>query len=151
MDLPETEGFTADTWRSDDGERHWRGDVWKPGEGWKLHEEAWVALEVDLPAGDYTVEVQLATALWLNNANDAMNVDMSIMALENIDKTESAQKVRTQMASLYKRATNKVLPLDVTDIWVDELVVHAAERASEDWTWNQGAQCSPWQLSLIHI
>ena len=57
-----------------------------------------------------------------------MNVDMSIMALENIDKTESAQKVRTQMASLYKRATNKVLPLDVTDIWVDELVVHAAER-----------------------
>ena len=153
MDLPETEGFTADTWRSDDGERHWRGDVWKPGEGWKLHEEAWVALEVDLPAGDYTVEVQLATALWLNNANDAMNVDMSIMALENIDKTESAQKVRTQMASLYKRATNKVLPLDVTDIWVDELVVHAAERASEDWTWNQGAQCSPWQLwpeNVIH-
>ena len=91
-DLPETEGFTADTWRSDDGERHWRGDVWKPGHGWKLHEEAWVALEVDLPAGDYTVEVQLATALWRNNARDAMNVDISVVALENLDKTESAQK-----------------------------------------------------------
>ena len=54
------------------------------------------------------------------------------------------------MASLYKRATMSFTALDVTDIWVDELVVHAAERASEDWTWNQGA-VFPWQLWLPYF
>tara|TARA_Y100000385_G_C12525214_1_gene397164 strand:- start:36 stop:488 length:453 start_codon:yes stop_codon:yes gene_type:complete len=109
-----------------------------------MHEQAWVAFEVDLPAGEYAVELQLATSLFSNNFNEAMSMQMSISALDNVDKTESAKQVRRQMTSLYSRATNKVLPTDVADIMVERLVDHASEQTTRSWT--DGAHCDVWQL-----
>jgi len=146
VDLPDTEGFSVDTWRSDDGELHWRGDVWEPAQGWKMHENAWVAFEVDLPAGDYTVEVQLATALWQNNAKDALNASMLMSALDNTAKTEGTQKVRAQVASLYKRATNKDLPADAVDYWLDEFAEYVADAPGSHWHHGGEGSCDAWRL-----
>ena len=75
-DLPDTNGFVADRWRNDDGESGWRGYV---NGGWRwmdlAYEQAWVAFEVDLPAGQYTLDIQLATSLFTNNINDSMGVE----------------------------------------------------------------------------
>ena len=131
-ELPETEGFTADTCCG--GDWYSRGEVFAPAQGWRMHEWAWVALEVDLPAGDYTVEVQLATTLWDNNVNDAMNVDLSISALENVEQTELAKNVRNQMESLYKRATNQPLSADIADIMVEQLMEYASASGKRDWS-----------------
>jgi len=146
VDLPDTEGFSVDTWRSDDGELHWRGDVWEPAQGWKMHENAWVAFEVDLPAGDYTVEVQLATALWQNNAKDALNASIFMSALDNTAKTEGTQKVRAQVASLYKRATNKDLPADAVDYWLDEFAEYVADAPGSHWHHGGEGSCNAWRL-----
>ena len=49
-------------------------------------EQAWVEFEVDLPAGQYTLDIQLATSLFTNNINDEMSVSVTLSALENIEK-----------------------------------------------------------------
>lgn len=144
VDLPNTDGFVAERWHNDEGGSGWRGDVRSGADGWWMHEQAWVAFEVDLPAGEYAVELQLATSLFSNNFNEAMSMQMSISALDNVDKTESAKQVRRQMTSLYSRATNKVLPTDVADIMVERLVDHASEQTTRSWT--DGAHCDVWQL-----
>ena len=144
VDLPDTEGFEAERWQNDEGDSGWRGDVKTSADGWWMHEQAWVAFEVDLPAGDYSVEVQLATSLFTNNFHDAMSVQLSISALENIEDTESARRVKNQLASLYKRATNQSLPADVNELMIEQLVEHAAAQTTR--SWHQGADCNVWQV-----
>ena len=144
VDLPDTGGFEAERWQNDEGDSGWRGDVKTSADGWWMHEQAWVAFEVDLPAGDYVVEVQLATSLFKNNFHDAMSVQFSISALENIEDTESARRVTNQLASLYKRATNQSLPADVNKLMVDQLVEHSAAQTTR--SWHAGAYCDVWQV-----
>ena len=113
--------------------------------GWTLHMGgAWVAFEVDLPAGDYLVEVQLATRLWSNNLNDSMGVEINLSARDNVEQTRSAQLVNAQMLSLYKRATNRALPPDLVDHMVSLLVQHAAEQ--ENRSWRDNTHCEWWQM-----
>ena len=144
IDLPYTDGFVAERWQNDQGDSGWRGDVNGQAEGWWMHEQAWVAFEVDLPAADYEVEVQVATSLFKNNVNNAMSVDFSISALENIEQTQSAKNVKSQMASLYKRATNKTLPADTVAAMVERFVEHAGEQTTR--SWRDGAHCDVWGL-----
>ena len=96
-----------------------------------MHEQAWVAFEVDLPAGQYTVDIQLATSLFTNNINDEMSVSVTLSALENIEKTSSAKLVDAQMRALYARATNRELPPDRLDQMVNLLVEHSMEQ--DEW------------------
>jgi len=88
--------------------------------------------------------VQLATSLFKNNVNDAMNIEMSVSALENVEQTQSAKNVRNQMSSLYQRATNKILPADIVDVMVKQLVEHAEAQTTR--SWRDGAHCDVWRL-----
>jgi hypothetical protein len=144
VDLPNTDGFVAERWQNDQGDSGWRGDVREAADGWWMHEQAWVAFEVELPAADYEVEVQLATSLFKNNVNDAMNIEMSVSALENVEQTQSAKNVRNQMSSLYQKATNKILPADIVDVMVKQLVEHAEAQTTR--SWRDGAHCDVWRL-----
>ena len=143
-DLPATKGFEADRWQNDEGESGWRGDVRGQADGWWMHEQAWVAFEINLPAGQYTVDVQLATSLFTNNINDEMAVGVSFTALENIQKTKSAKLVDAQMRALYMRATNRELPPDRADKMVNLLVEHSMEQ--EDQSWRDDVHCDWWQI-----
>ena len=143
-DLPDTNGFVADRWRNDEGESGWRGDVRNQADGWWMHEQAWVAFEVDLPAGQYTLDIQLATSLFTNNINDEMSVSVTLSALENIEKTSSAQLVDAQMRALYARATNRELPPDRLDQMVNLLVEHSMEQNGGGW--RDDVHCEWWQM-----
>ena len=105
---------------------------------------AWVAFEADLPAGDYLVEVQLATRLWSNNLNDSMRVEIQFSARDNVEQTRSAQLVNAQMRDLYKRATNRALSPDLVDHMVSLLVQHSAEQ--ERRSWRDDTHCDWWQM-----
>ena len=143
-DLPATKGFEADRWQNDEGESGWRGDVRSQADGWWMHEQAWVAFEINLPAGQYTVDVQLATSLFTNNINDEMAVGVFFTALENTQKTKSAKLVDAQMRALYMRATNRELPPDRADKMVNLLVEHSMEQ--EDQSWRDDVHCDWWQI-----
>ena len=144
VDLPDTSGFVAERWHNDEGASGWRGDVRDDAKGWWMHEQAWVAFEVDLPAGDYDVEVKLATSLYDNNVNESMRAELSLQALDHQDQTVTAKQVKRQMEALYLRATNDVLPTEVAEIMINELVEHAA--AQNTGSWRDGAHCDVWNL-----
>ena len=129
VDLPEMDGFDADLWRNDEGESGWRGYVNGAAGGWTFHQGgAWVAFDADLPAGNYLVEVQLATRLWSNNLNDSMRVEIQFSARDNVEQTRSAQLVNAQMRDLYKRATNRALSPDLVDHMVCLLYTSPSPR-----------------------
>ena len=95
VDLPDTSGFVAERWHNDEGASGWRGDVRSDANGWWMHEQAWVAFEVDLPAGDYDIEVKLPPHD--NNVNESMRAELSLQAVDHQDQTVTAKQVKKQM------------------------------------------------------
>ena len=147
VDLLSMAEVTIDTYRDDEGNEHPRGDVHYDAGGLWLHENAWVELLLDLPAGNYEVELTLATALLENNINDAMIVNVNALALENTKETEAAQQVRRQMISLLHNATTR----EPTDQQVDMLIEMLNAHAEEALTWGDHffegeGSCDTWAM-----
>ena len=141
--LESQSGFDAETWQRDDGQIFWRGDANDSRWGWRMHENAWVALNVDLAAGTYTVEVVLATVLQENNVNDEMTASISLSAVDNVNETATGKAVLDQLKALYLATTNQQLS-DARAIELSEkLVAHAKEHGRRNWNW---AGCDVWPV-----
>jgi hypothetical protein len=114
--------------------------------GWQLHENAWISIDANVPAGDYEVEWRLGTTLFDNNVNDAMLVQTAITARENIHKTESMQLLRAEMHALYLNATNRPLPEQTADSLLELLLTHAEMAAARSHRAYDAGQCDLWSL-----
>ena len=138
--------FSADTWTDDEGEQHWRGWA-ERGAGWSMHTGAWAQFEANLPAGSYEVEFRMATKLPQNNVNDHMTAGISLVALDNISQTASAQAVRSQLSKLILNSTSR----QVSDLQLDKLIDSITNRATEarkhgSWFRGTDGHCDTWSI-----
>ena len=107
-ELPEQSGFDSAIWvEIDNGERNTWGQVldakWAPEPG------GWMSLEVDLPEGNYELEVKFATRLSENNLNEAVRAHLAMTAGAAGSGNEATQAIEQQIAKLYLQATNTQL------------------------------------------
>jgi len=144
--LPYQSSFKYDTWQDDDGNEHPRGQLNDGTGGWQLHENAWISIDTSLPEGDYEVEWRLGTTLFANNVNEAMVVQTTITARENIDKTESMQMLRAELQTLYLNGTSRALTEETTDSLLDMLLAHAEMAAARSHRADDEGQCDLWHL-----
>ena len=139
----DNQGFSADRWEDENGEFHWRGQA--DGNGWRLHSGAWVEVEVDLPAGQYEIEVELATALRENNINTVMTARAAVRATRNLAQTEDGQRVAEQIDAILQRANSRA-PTQAEVSALFSLLVNSASRAraSSSSFKEQGNNCETW-------
>jgi len=144
-DFERADGFAAEQWRDDEGAYHWRGNAEQ--KGWRMHSGAWVEVSVDLPAGEYTLAIELGTAMLENNKNDAMTAMVSARALQNQHKTESGKAVRQQIADILRRTTSRQ-PASQEVTAMMNLLKKSASDAKERTPWyrDQGNRCETWYV-----
>lgn len=120
-----------DTYSDDEGQARPRGDFHADSGGFWLHENAWIELLLNLPAGDYEVELTLATSLTENNVNDAIVVGVTALAVDNIDDTASGEQIKQQMTQLLHNATTR----KPSDAEVEKLVeaLHSYAKLAQGW------------------
>ena len=144
-DFERADGFAAEQWRDDEGTYHWRGNAEQ--KGWRMHPGAWVEVSVDLPAGDYTLAIELGTALLENNKKDAMTAMVSALALENQHKTESGKDIRQQIAGILRRATSREPAYQEVTAMMTLLKNSAADaKKRTPWYRDQGNHCETWYV-----
>lgn len=143
--FPQASGFLADQWTDEEGGQHWRGHA--DNEGWRMHPGAWVEIEVDVDAGEYTVEVELATSLLRNNVNDAMTAHLIATATKNIGQTASGRAIREQISDIVRDAFHRT-PADAeVDSMLNQLVASAENAKSRtSWFSDQGNHCETWAI-----
>ena len=130
-DLSQMSDVVIDTYSDDEGQAHPRGDFHADSGGFWLHENAWIELLLNLPAGDYEVELTLATSLTENNVNDAIVVGVTALAVDNIDDTASSEQIKQQMTQLLHNATTR----KPSDAEVEKLVeaLHSYAKLAQGW------------------
>ena len=123
---------------------------------WAMEPGGWTALELELPQGNYELQLQLATRLSENNVNEAVRAHVAMTSLnaETDDGAKSA--IRQQIATLFRNATNE----ELSDVQVDELAAALSAYAQRELvrevpgynglTWNSGENwCVDWGLFSI--
>ena len=130
-DLSQMSDVVIDTYSDDEGQAHPRGDFHADSGGFWLHENAWIELLLNLPAGNYEVELTLATSLTENNVNDAIVVGVTALAVDNIDDTASSEQIKQQMTQLLHNATTR----KPSDAEVEKLVeaLHSYAKLAQGW------------------
>ena len=112
-----------------------------------MHSGAWVEVAVDLPAGDYTLAIELGTALLENNKKDAMTAMVSALAQENQHKTESGKNIRHQIADIMRRATSRQPAHQEVTAMMTLLRNSAADaKKRTPWYRDQGNHCETWYV-----
>jgi hypothetical protein len=151
-----------DTYIDDQGQQHIRGKVIDAAGGFWLHENAWVELLLNLPAGEYEIDLTLATSLTENHVNEAMTVGVTALTIDSGGDTTTSQQIRRQMTQLVHNATTRKPSDAEIDILVEALISHAdlakgwgnnfnnAEGGCQTWQiWpDQQLSDSEWQLRL---
>ena len=146
-DLLSMSEVSIDTYHDDQGNERPRGDVDSDAGGLWLHENAWVEIMLDLPAGNYEVELTLATSLLENNVNDAMLVNVNALALDNAKETEVAQQLRRQMTSLLHSATAREPTEQQVELMIELLNTHAEEALTwGDRFFDGEGGCDTWAI-----
>jgi hypothetical protein len=138
-------GFSADRWQDEEGEYHWRGHP--DGDSWRLHPGAWVEVEVDLPAGEYELDIELASTLRDNNINESMAVNVSARATRNLGQTLHGKQIRQQIAAILRKATSRTPePREVTSLLT--MLSQSAARAKSESPWfrDHGNHCETWWI-----
>ncbi len=144
-ELHKNSGFLADRWQDDEGAQHWRGHP--DGDGWRLHPGAWVEVEVDLPAGDYELDIELASSLKENNINESMTVKVSARATRNLGQTIHGKQIRQQIATILRRATSRTPSArEVSELL--SMLGRSATRAKSETPWfrDRGNNCETWWI-----
>ena len=102
-------------------------------------------VEVDLPAGQYEIEVELATALRENNINTVMTARAAVRATRNLAQTEDGQRVAEQIDAILQRANSRA-PTQAEVSALFSLLVNSASRAraSSSSFKEQGNNCETW-------
>jgi hypothetical protein len=147
MDLPEMNDVVFDTYIDDQGQQHIRGNVIDAAGGFWLHENAWVELLLNLPAGEYEIDLTLATSLTENHVNEAMTVGVTALTIDSGGDTTTSQQIRRQMTQLVHNATTRKPSDAEIDILVEALISHAdlAKGWGNDFNNAEGG-CQTWEI-----
>jgi len=153
--FPEKAGFSSAIWIDpDNGKRDMFGRT--INDTWALEPGGWMALEVELPEGDYEIEVKFATRLSDNNMNEAVRGHIAMTSESAMGRDASTQAIERQIARLYLRATNTRLSDAQVKHLASALIGYAnREFAREherynDLKWNSGQNwCVDWGLFSI--
>ena len=93
--------------------------------GWRARGESWLAFEADLPAGDYNLELRLATSLQANNVNKSVGIRAHVTAIENKENARSTHAIRDQIHDMLLRAYNRPPSTETVDYLLTELEAYA--------------------------
>ncbi|MBT6040109.1 MAG: hypothetical protein HOH17_12635, partial [Halieaceae bacterium] len=147
VNLPEMTDVVFDTYIDHQGQERLRGDVIDAPGGFWLHENAWVELLLNLPAGEYEIDLTLATSLTENHVNEAMTVGVTALAIDSGGDTTTSQQIRRQMTQLLHNATTRKPSEAEIDTLVEALTNHAdlAKGWGSDFNNVEGG-CDNWQI-----
>ena len=147
VDLPQMNDVVFDTYIDDQGQQHIRGDVIDAAGGFWLHENAWVELLLNLPAGEYEIDLTLATSLTENHVNEAITVGVTALTIDSGGNTTTSQQIRRQMTQLLHNATTREPSDAEIDILVEALTSHAdlAKGWGSDFNNVEGG-CNTWEI-----
>jgi hypothetical protein len=144
--LPRANNFVADQWTDDEGELHWRGQV-EHDVGWRMHSGAWVEFATTLAPGLYQVEVRLGSVLLDNNANDSMQVRVTVTATEDIEQTTSGASALGQIESLVVSALHRPPRPAEAEAMLSLVTETAADaRQRNDWFFDHNSHCDTWSI-----
>ena len=147
VDLPQMNDVVFDTYIDGQGQERLRGDVNDAAGGFWLHENAWVELLLNLPAGEYEIDLALATSLTKNHVNEAMTVGVTALAIDSGGDATASQQIRRQMTQLLHNATTRKPSEAEIDILVEALTRHAdlAKGWGNDFNNVEGG-CQTWEI-----
>jgi len=122
-DISDVQGFNA----AKNSEGEFLGEPVSDGDhtGWRARGESWLAFEADLPAGDYNLELRLASSLQANNVNKSVGIRAHVTAIENKENTRSTQAIRDQIHDMLLRAYNRPPSTETVDYLLTELEKYA--------------------------
>jgi len=122
-DMLDAQGFNAA--KNNDGELLGEPISGSDHPGWRARGESWLAFEADLPAGDYNLELRLATSLQANNVNTSVGIRAHVTAIENKENARSTQAIRDQIHDMLLRAYNRPPSTETVDYLLTELEEYA--------------------------
>ena len=140
--------FEIEHWHDDRGNSGPRGKF-EEGIGWVLHENAWVEFSIDILPGTYEIKLFLGTQLFENHVNDAMVAAVSLTATNNFEETPAGQAIKSQIASIFLKATHQRPSEDELKSMMAAVTGSAAEAAQRNPWFNSsgdGDHCATWNL-----
>jgi hypothetical protein len=145
-EIPSQTGFEIEHWHDNQGNGGPRGQ-YEEGIGWVLHENAWVEFSFDLLPGNYEIKLFLGTQLFENHVNDEMIAAVSLTATANFEETPAGQVIKSQIASIFLKATHRRPSEDELNSMMAAVTGAAAEAAQRNaWINSGGERCSTWNL-----
>ena len=146
-EIPFQSDFEIEHWQDDRGNSGPRGQF-QEGIGWVLHENAWVEFSFDLLPGNYEIKLFLGTQLFENHVNNAMVAAVSLTATANFEETPAGQAIKSQIASIFLKATHRRPSEDQLNSMM-AAVTDAATEAAQRNAWfssGDGDHCNTWNL-----
>ena len=152
--IPEHSGFQSAIFVEPNGRPNEYGRVLDAK--WAMEPGGWTALELELPQGNYELQLQLATRLSENNVNEAVRAHVAMTSLNAETDDGARSAIRQQIATLFRNATNE----ELSDAQIDEVAAALSAYAQRELvrevpgynglTWNSGENwCVDWGLFSI--